>query len=248
MQQLIKGLKEFKLSGMAFCLEERLSYAQTNKLSYQELLELLCDDEKSSRRDNNYKRRKNAAKLPSVKKLEDFDFSFQPSIDQKLISRLASCQFIKSKENIILIGSSGTGKTHLAISFAIKALSKEYNVFFTTVSELLYNLHIAKADNSYHKKLKQIINYDLLILDELGFKQLPQYSSDDFYSIISKRYEHKSTIITTNKQLSEWNDIFAEEMLTRAIVDRLMHHATIFNIKGHSYRMKNAKKQGANMS
>lgn len=243
MQSLISDLRAFKLSGMAFSLEERLIYAQTNKLSYKDLLELLCEDEKSTRKDNNYKRRKNAAKLPSIKRLEDFDFSFQPTIDQKTIADLATCQFINAKENIILVGQSGTGKTHLAISFAIKALSKEYSVYFTTVSDLLYNLHIAKADNSYPRKLKQIVNYDLLILDELGFKQLPKYSSDDFFAIISKRYEHKSTIITTNKEIEEWNDIFDEEVLTRAIVDRLMHHASIFNIRGKSYRMKKFKKQ-----
>ena len=245
MQNLISDLRTFKLSGMAFSLEERLIYAQTNNLSYKDLLELLCEDEKSTRKDNNYKRRTNAAKLPSVKKLEDFDFSFQPTIDQKVIADLATCQFINSKENIILVGQSGTGKTHLAISFAIKALSKEYSVYFTTVSDLLYNLHIAKADNSYPRKLKQIVNYDLLILDELGFKQLPKYSSDDFFAIISKRYEHKSTIITTNKEIQEWNDIFDKEVLTKAIVDRLMHHASIFNIRGNSYRMKQFKNEEA---
>lgn len=248
MQTLLKDLREFKLSGMAFCLEERLSYAKINKLSYQELLELLCEDEKSNRKDNNYKRRKNAAKLPSIKRLEDFDFSFQPSIDQRMVNDLATCQFINSKENIVLVGKSGTGKTHLAISFGIKALAKEHSVYFTTVSDLLYNLHISKADNSYHKKLKQLVSYDLLILDELGFKQLPKYSTDDFFSVISKRYEYKSTIITTNKELSEWNDIFDEEVLTRAIVDRVMHHAYTFNIKGKSYRMKKVKKPEENVN
>lgn len=238
MQTLLKNLREFKLSGMAFCLEERLSYARTNKLPCQEFLELLCEDEKNSRKDNNYKRRKNAAKLPSIKKLEDFDFNFQPSIDERTVNDLATCQFIKSKENVVLVGASGTGKTHLAIALAIKALAKEFTVYFSTVSDLLYNLHIAKADNSYLKKLKQLVNYDLLILDELGFKQLPKYSTDDFFSMISKRYEHRATIITTNKELSQWNDIFDEPVLTRAIVDRIMHHVTTFNIKGKSYRMK----------
>jgi len=247
MQTLLKNLRDFKLSGMAFSLEERLSYAMNNKLPYQELLELLCEDEKNNRKDNNYQRRKIVAKLPAIKRLEDFDFSFQPSIDQRIINGLATCQFINSKENIILVGASGTGKTHLAISFGIKALSKEYNIYFTTVSDLLYNLHVSKADNSYHKKLKQLVNYDLLILDELGFKQLPKYSSDDFFSVISKRYENKSTIITTNKEMSEWNDIFDEEVLTRAIVDRVMHHATIFNIKGKSYRINKIKNSEENM-
>lgn len=239
MQELIKTLKEFKLAGMVYCLNERLIYAENNKLSYQEFLTLLCDDEKSSRRDSNYNKRKRLAKLPSIKILEDFDFSFQPTIDEKTVSRLATCQFIKARENVIFTGASGTGKTHLAISLALKALTAEYSVIFTTASDLLYNLHIAKADNSYHKKLKQFISCDLLILDELGFTQIPQYSSDDFFNIIAKRYEQKSTIITTNKPINEWNDIFSEDVLTKAIVDRLMHHSTLFDIKGKSYRMKN---------
>jgi len=223
MQSLVSDLRSFKLSGMVFSLEERLIYAQTNKLSYRELLELLCDDEKSMRKDNNYKKRKNAAKLPSMKRLEDFDFSFQPTIDQKHIADLATCRFINTKENVILVGESGTGKTHLAISLAIKALSKEYSVYFTTVSDLLYNLHIAKADNSYPRKLKQIVGYDLLVLDELGFKQLPKYSSDDFFAIISKRYEQKATIITTNKEIEDWNDVFDEEVLTQGNCMRLIY-------------------------
>ena len=243
MQRLLSNLREFKLSGIVSTLEERLIYAKTNKISYQELLELLCEDEKNNRRDNNYRRRYRSAKLPFNKRLEDFDFAFQPSIDRKSVSDIATCQFIKSKENIILVGDSGTGKTHLAISFALKALAKEHTVFFTTVSDMLYNLHSSKADNSYQKKLKALVNYDLLILDELGFKQLPKYSSDDLFNVISKRYEQKSIIITTNKKLDDWNDIFDDEMLTKAIVDRLMHHVTLFNIKGKSYRRKQLKKE-----
>jgi len=248
MQTLLKQLKEFKLAGMAASLEERIAYAQNNKIPYQEFLELLCEDEQGNRKDNNYKRRKNAAKLPAIKKIDQFDFTFQPSINQKLINDLATCRFIKAKENVVLVGASGTGKTHLAIALAVKALDKDFTVYFSTVSDLLYNLHIAKADNSYLKKLKQLVTFDLLILDELGFKQLPKYSTDDLFSLISKRYEFKSTIITTNKELSQWNDIFDEPVLTRAIVDRVMHHATLFNIKGKSYRMKKLYNKEENMT
>ena len=158
MQTLLSTLREFKLSGIVSSLEERLIYAKSNNLSYQELLELLCEDEKNTRKDNGYQRRRKAAKLPTIKRLEDFDFSFQPSIDQRTISDIATCQFIKSKENIILSGDSGTGKTHLAISFALKALEKEYTVFFTTVSDMLYTLHSSKVDNSYNKKIRVLIN------------------------------------------------------------------------------------------
>lgn len=241
MQTLLNDLRSFKLSGICSTLAERLPYAITNKLSYQEFLSILCEDERNVRRDNNYLRRKNAAKLPHMKRLEDFDFSFQPSIDQRIINDLATCRFIDAKENLLLVGESGTGKTHLSIAIAIKALAKEHTVFFTTVSDMLFELHVAKADNSYYKKLKQIISYDLLILDELGFREIPKYSADDFFSVIAKRYETKSTIITTNKEISDWNDIFVKEVLTRAITDRIMHHATVLNISGKSYRMKKIK-------
>jgi len=243
MQELYKRLKEFKLSGMVHALETRLLYARSKKLPYEEFLELLCEDERDSRRDNNYKRRYSLAKLPQQKKLEDFDFGFQASIDEREINDIASCKFITAKENIILIGDSGTGKTHLAISFALKALSKEYKVFFTTVSDMLYNLHISRADNSYYRKLQQLINYDLLVLDELGFKTLPKYSADDFFNVISKRYENKSTIITTNKEFESWNNIFEDEELTRAIVDRLIHHGKILKITGPSFRSKKQKNE-----
>ena len=241
MQELLNNLKEFKLAGMAFSINERISYAKLNKLSYQEFLELLCEDESNNRRDNAYRKRYSRAKLPNKKTIEEFDFAYQPSLNVKEVYEVATCNFIRKKENIVLVGDSGTGKTHLSISFAMKALEKEYNVYFTTVSDMLYNLHIAKADNSYHKKLAQLIKYDLLILDELGFKKLPKYSSDDFFNIISKRYENKSTIITTNKELDEWNDIFEEETLTKAIIDRVIHHVTILDIKGDSYRTRKSR-------
>ena len=243
MQELYKRLKDFKLSGMALNLETRLLYAKSKKLPYEEFLELLCEDERDNRRDNNYKRRYSLAKLPHQKKLEDFDFSFQSSIDEREVNDIASCKFIAGRENVILIGDSGTGKTHLAISFGLKALSKEYKVLFTTVSDMLYNLHIARADNSYYRKLQQFINYDLLILDELGFKTLPKYSVDDFFNVISKRYENKSTIITTNKDFDNWNNIFGDDELTKAIVDRLIHHAKILRITGPSFRSKKQKSE-----
>lgn len=238
MQELLKSLKGFKLAGMVSSVEERISYAKLNKISYQEFMELLCEDERNNRRDNSYRKRHGRARLPANKRLDEFDFSYQPSIDSKQVYEIATCNFIKTKENVVLIGDSGTGKTHLSISFGLKALEKDYSVYFTTVSDMLYNLHIAKADNSYQRKLGQLISYDLLILDELGFKKLPKYASDDFFNVISKRYENKSTIITTNKSLEEWNDIFEEDMLTKAIIDRIMHHVTIFNIKGRSYRTR----------
>jgi len=237
-------LRDFKLSGIYNSLEERLSYAQDKKLSYREFLELLFEDEANNRRDNSFKRRQLKAKFSAYKTIEDFDFPFQPSIDKKIINDCLTCNFIKEKKNIVFIGDPGTGKSHLSTAIGIKALTKGYKVLFTSVSEMLHSLYISKADNSYHQKVSYYLAPDLLILDELGFKKIPNYSADDFFEIISKRYERGSIIITTNKKFEQWGEIFSDIILASAILDRVIHYSIIFNIKGPSYRTKNLKKGG----
>lgn len=237
-------LKEFKLSGINNNIEERLNYAKDKNISYIEFLELLLEDETNNRRDNNHKHRYAKAKFPAHKTIEDFDFTFQPSIDKRIMNDCLTCNFIKEKKNIVFIGNPGTGKTHLSISIGIKALMKGYKVIFTSVSEMLNNLNASKADNSYYQKIKYYLTNDLLILDELGFKKIPNYSADDFFEIISRKYEMGSLIITTNKTFEQWNEIFADNILASAILDRIVHYSTVFKINGPSYRTKNLKKGG----
>jgi DNA replication protein DnaC len=244
MNLLKNRLREFKLSGIYNSVEERIAYANEKSLSYTEFLELLLEDEENNRRGNSYKKRYSKAKIPYYKTLEEFDFSFQPSIDKRLINDCATCQFINDKRNIVFIGNPGTGKTHLSIGIAIKALAKGYKVLFTSVSEMLQSLHFSKADNSYYQKLRYYLLPDLLIMDELGFKRLPNYSADDFFEVISKRYENGSIIISTNKSFEQWMDIFSDSVLPSAIIDRIAHHCTVIKINGQSYRTKNLKKKG----
>jgi DNA replication protein DnaC len=244
MNLLKNRLREFKLSGIYNSVEERIAYANEKSLSYTEFLELLLEDEENNRRGNSYKKRYSKAKIPYCKTLEEFDFSFQPSIDKRLINDCATCQFINDKRNIVFIGNPGTGKTHLSIGIAIKALAKGYKVLFTSVSEMLQSLHFSKADNSYYQKLRYYLLPDLLIMDELGFKRLPNYSADDFFEVISKRYENGSIIISTNKSFEQWMDIFSDSVLPSAIIDRIAHHCTVIKINGQSYRTKNLKKKG----
>lgn len=239
MQGIKQHLKNLKLSGIYRSLEERLSYAENNSLPYKEFLEILLEDEANNRKGNNYKKRCLQAKFPCKKTIEEFDFSFQPSIDKKQINTLTTCQFIEKAKNIVFIGKPGTGKTHLSLSIGIKGLQKGYKVLFTSVGEMLKNLHSSKADNSYAKKVKEYLTPHLLILDELGFKKIPDYSADDFFDIISKRYEKGSTIITTNKSIDQWGEIFSDSILASAISDRIIHHSEIIKVMGPSYRRKN---------
>lgn len=238
MKVLKNYLRTFKLSGMVNSVEDRINIAHKDNQSHLQLLKVLCEDEASTRQENSYKKRYNKAKLPGHKTLEIFDFSFQPSINEKEIHDLATGRYIDEKKNIVFVGSPGTGKTHLATALAIKALGQEKRVIFTSVSDMLLHLHASKADNSYYKKLQEYLAPDLLVLDELGFKRLPDYSVKDFFDVIAKRYENGSTIITTNKPHTQWHELFNDETLTTAILDRIMHHCYAIKINGKSYRAK----------
>ena len=198
----------------------------------------MLNDESSNRIANAKSKRLHSAKFPNHKTIEAYNFNYQPNLNRKEIYNLATCEFIRNKENIDFIGPSGTGKTHLSIAIGINAISQGYSVLFTTVNQMLDELYMARADNSVNKKLKKYISPDLLILDELGLKKLSQNNIDDFYEIISKRYETGSIIVTSNKKFDEWAKIFYDPVLATAILDRFIHHCNFIVIDGESYRMK----------
>jgi DNA replication protein DnaC len=235
---LADRLKSIHLSGIKKSCDMRIEQAIREKLSYQEFLELLIADEATNRANNGNIRRMHNARFPAQKSIEEFDFNMQPSINRQHIYQFGTCEFIRKKENITFIGRSGTGKTHLSVAIGIKAVLQGYSVLFTTLSEMLDQLYTSRADNSFHKRLSVYIQPDLLIIDELGLRKLNQTSVDDFYEVVSKRYETKSTIITSNKEFNEWGRVLYDPVLATAILDRLVHHCSFVNIKGDSYRMR----------
>ena len=231
-------LKQFRLSGMVKSLDVRLKQAQSGNISYGEFLGLLLEDEENTRADNRRLRMLKSAKLPFAKGVEDFDFSFQPSIKKQEILELASLRFLEKKANILFIGQPGTGKTHLSVAIALQALTYGKTVLFTTVWDMITHLQQSRADFSYHKRIQSYLKPDLLILDELGYRSMADSTIEDFFEIISKRYEKASIIITSNRPVTLWDKVFVDKTLTTAIVDRLMHHCTIIEITGESYRYK----------
>ncbi|MFO7951550.1 MAG: IS21-like element helper ATPase IstB [Bacillota bacterium] len=231
-------LKDLKLSGVSKTLDTRIEEAIKNKLSYLEFLELLVQDEVTNRTNNANRKRMQKARFRQHKTIEEFNFNYQPSINRQMIYSLATCEFIRKKENIAFIGPPGTGKSHLASAIGVKAVHQGYSVLFTTVNHMLEELYVSRADNSFNQKLKKYTGPELLILDELGLKKLNQNSVDDFYEIVASRYEHKSTIITSNKAFDEWGHILYDPVLATAILDRFVHHCHFVTIKGESYRMK----------
>lgn len=239
---LISKFKQLKLSGIASTFEMRNEQALKDNMSYVEFMELLISDELNNRQSNSIKRKTQRAKFPNIKTLEEYNFRFQPSINKRFIYNLGTCEFVRKKENVAFIGPPGTGKTHLAVAIGLLAIRQGYSVLFTTVNTMLEELYTSRADNSFNQKIKYYTQPDLLILDELGLKKLNQNNVDDFYEIISKRYESGSIIITSNKVFDEWGRIFYDPVLATAILDRFVHHCHFVMIKGESYRMKQQEK------
>jgi len=236
-QTSLKKLREFKLSGIIRTLDIRLLEAIDRNLSHKEFLELLLEDEINQRADNKRKRLYGGAHLPFEKGLEDFDFTFQPTVKKAEMLDLATGNFIGKHENIIFIGQPGTGKTHLSVALGLRALGYGLTVSFTTVADMITTLEQSRADLSYQRKIQQYLKPDLLILDELGYKSMAESTVEDFFEIVSRRYEKGSIIITSNRDFEEWGKIFIDKTLTGAILDRLVHHCHIVNIKGESYRV-----------
>ncbi|MGI6154305.1 MAG: IS21-like element helper ATPase IstB [Christensenellaceae bacterium] len=231
-------LKKLHFSGVIKTADMRIEQAIREKLSYQEFLELLINDELLNRTNNGNQRRMQQAKFPQLKTMEEFNFNYQPSINRQTIYHLGACEFIRKKENIAFIGPPGTGKTHLAIAIGAKAVIQGYSVIFITLNDMLEDLYMSRADNSFAQRLKKYTQCDLLIIDELGLKKLNQTSVDDFYEVIAKRYEQRSTIITSNKTFEEWGRILFDPVLATAILDRFVHHCNFIVINGESYRMR----------
>lgn len=176
--------------------------------------------------------------FPYKKELNDFDFDYQPSINKQEILELNTLGFLERHENILFVGPSGVGKTHLATAIGITAAKKRYSVYFISCHDLITQLNKAHFENKLDARIKHFCRYELLIIDEIGYLPVDKQGANLFFQLITKRYEKHSTIITTNMTFNKWGEVFSDNVLASAILDRLLHHSTVINIKGTSYRIK----------
>jgi len=236
MPELIPMLKQLRLSGILDSLENRNRQAIEEKLSYVDFLAAIVLDELARRTQKKLASAFRRANFRNQKTLEEFDFSFNPTINQGLIVDLASCRFINEKVCVFIVGPCGTGKSHIAQALGHCAVRNGYNVLFTTQSKMLGQLNAARATNSFDRQFKKFAGVDLLIIDDFGLKPLKTSQDEDFHDVVSERYERKSTIVTSNLDIPEWTDAFPNKLLGSATIDRLRHGAYSVILEGNSFR------------
>lgn len=212
--------------------------ANKENISYIEYLSVLVESQILAKKERSINYKLKNAKFPFVKTIEGFDFSFQPSINDKEIKNLSTLDFVNKAENILFIGPPGVGKTHLAVSIGVEACKYRVRTLFISAKDLIDNLLIASHNRSLVEEIEKYARLPLLIIDELGFLPISKEGANLFYQVISKKYEHSSVIITSNKPFSDWGSIFNDDVIAAAIIDRLVHHSHIFKISGKSYRVK----------
>ncbi|WP_129724946.1 IS21-like element helper ATPase IstB [Xylanivirga thermophila] len=236
--KLLNNLEALKLEKFRSYLPNYLEEITKKEIPFTEALLELTEKELDFRNERASKIQISVSAFPFEKTLKDFDFDFQPSINKTQLLDLESLRFIENKENILFFGTSGVGKTHLAVALGIAAAKKRYLTYFISCHDLIMQLNKAHAENRLETKLKHFSKYKLLIIDEIGYLPIDKQGANLLFQLINKRYEKNSTIITTNQPFSKWGEVFSDVTLANAILDRLIHHSSIIKITGPSYRLK----------
>ena len=243
--ELTPVLKKLRLSGMLATLDLRTREAVDGDLSHGEFLFRICSDEVERRDQKQLDMRLRRANFDGAKRLEDFEWAFNPQIPKAKIIDLATCHFVEKKENVLLIGPTGVGKSHIGQALGERACRAGYVTLYTSAHRMLSQLRASRADQTYDKKLLRYTSPDLLLVDDLGLRPLEGDEPIDLYEVIRARYERASTILTSNRALEEWYPLFRDELMASAAMDRLLHHAHVLVLEGRSFRTPGYRPEAA---
>ena len=240
---LKQHIQNLHLSGLLSSLELRLQEAEANRLPYAQFLELLLQDEINVRHQRMIARRRKSADFREQRSLENFDFGFNPSINRAQIYELAACQFVRQHRDVLLVGPPGVGKSHLVQAIGLEVLKAGFVVLYRSIFDLVRELLTQETLAGEARLLNKYLKPDLLIIDDMGLKILPSKSGEILLEIIMRRYENRSTMMTSNRPIEEWGKLLSDVPAAGAILDRLLHHAEIIPITGRSYRLQPNAKQ-----
>jgi DNA replication protein DnaC len=243
-ERVFSALKRLQLTHLRETLASVLSQAAKEQWTYLEFLDQILGREVDAKQGKRIQMGLQIAHFPCVRTIEGFDFSFQPSADERLIRELSTGNFIAHGENVLMFGPPGVGKSHLAIGLGRKVVEQGYTVRFTTATALLAILGKAESEGNLGEKLTEYTKSRLLIIDELGYLPFERRAAHLFFQLVNRRYEKGSLLVTTNQRVSEWGIVFGDEVLATAILDRLLHHSHTLLITGESYRLREKRKSG----
>ncbi len=241
---LVYLCRELKAPSLARAVERLAERARADNWTHEEFLAACLEREVAARQANGGELRIRAARFPARKTLEEFDFDHQRSLRREAIAHLGALDFVEGRENVVFLGPPGTGKTHLAIALGLKAVQQGHRTLFTSAMSLIAALMKAYTENRLEERLKQYGLPKLLIIDEIGDIPIDQHGAHLFFQLISRRYERGAIVLTSNQSFGQWAEVFGNPIIATAILDRLLHHSVVINIKGASYRLREKQKAG----